>query len=227
MDVPERDRGKVGVATVAAAHFCPLRPYLDRQEEREEPPRYAVCKQVSYHLGTPFDPAAVWEEVLAVLPRSGEEEHHLFAQCMENCRDKEWILFSDFDVPVSSERLGIRGVVDKVDPALPGFAITRAGEAPKAGVHAADRLRIACYTACVRDSLGLEVEGGWVEYVPSGVIRFCTPGPRDRRAMIRAIAAAKIVEEGRIPRKPLNPPCTRCPHEERCAPGPRRLSELL
>ncbi|MDK2974580.1 MAG: CRISPR-associated exonuclease Cas4 [Methanofollis sp.] len=221
------DQDLIGIAAVTAAHFCPLRLYLDRQEEHEEPPRYAVCKQVSYHLGAPFDPAAVWEEVLAVLPYAAEEERALFAQCMDACKGKEWIAFSDSDVPVSSGRLGIRGTVDKADPALPGFAITRSSEAPNAGVHAVDRLRIACYTACVRETLGIDVPGGWVEYIPSGVLRFCTPGPRDRRAMLRAIAAAKEVEAGKIPKKPLNPPCTRCPQQERCAPGPRRLSELL
>ncbi|MDD3111832.1 MAG: Dna2/Cas4 domain-containing protein [Methanofollis liminatans] len=223
-----KDDGLTGISAVTAAHFCPLRLYLDRQEEHEEPPRYAVCKQVSYHLGTgPLDPAAVWAEIAAVLPYAGEAEHALFAQCIEACTDVEWIPFSDTDVPVSSPALGIRGTVDKADPALPGFAITRSSEAPLVGVHGADRLRIACYAACVRETLGIDVPGGWVEYVPSGVIRFCTPGPRDRRAMLRAIAAAKEVEAGTIPRKPLNPPCDRCPHGERCSPGPRRLSDLL
>ncbi|TAJ44979.1 CRISPR-associated protein Cas4 [Methanofollis fontis] len=217
----------IGVSAVSAAHFCPLRLYYDRREEHEEPPRYAVCKQVSYHLGEPFDPTAIWQEILTVLPHAGSEEHELFEQCMENCRDREWVRFSDADVPVSSHTLGIRGVVDKADPALPGFAITRSSEAPKAGVHATDRLRIACFTACVQETLGLAVDGGYVEYVPSGVIRFCTPGPRDRRAMLRAIAAAQSVEAGKIPQKPLNPRCTRCPYQERCSPGPKKLSDLL
>ncbi|QYZ78916.1 Dna2/Cas4 domain-containing protein [Methanofollis formosanus] len=217
----------IGIAAVVTARFCPLRLYLDRQEEHEEPPRYAVCKQVSYHLGTPFEPDAVWEEVCTVLPYAGEEERALFEQCVTNCRGKEWPRFSDHDVPVTSTALGIRGTVDKVDPAVPSFAITRASEAPQAGVWGADRVRVACFSACVRENFSLEVNGGWVEYVPSGVLRFCTPGPRDRRAMLRAVDAAKKVEEGRVPRKPLNPPCTRCPHQERCAPGPRRLSELL
>lgn len=223
-----KDDGLIGVAAVTAAHFCPLRLYLDRQEEHEEPPRYAVCKQISYHLGDgPLDPAAIWDEVAAVLPYAGEDERTLFSQCIDACRGKEWIAFSDADVPVSSPSLGIRGTIDKADPALPGFAITRSSEAPPAGVHGVDRLRIACYTVCVRETLGIDVPGGWVEYVPSGVLRFCTPGPRDRRAMLRAIAAAKEVETGKIPKRPLNPPCTRCPQQERCAPGPRRLSDLL
>ncbi|MBP2146104.1 CRISPR-associated exonuclease Cas4 [Methanofollis sp. W23] len=217
----------IGIAAVLTARFCPLRLYLDRQEEHEEPPRYAVCKQVSYHLGTPFEPEAVWEEVCTVLPYAGEDERTLFEQCVTNCQGKEWPLFSDFDVPVASMRLGVRGTADKVDPVRPAFALARASEAPQAGVWGADRIRVACYAACVSESLGFEVDGGWVEYVPSGVLRYCTPGPRDRRIMLRAVAAAKKVEEGQVPKKPLNPPCARCPHQERCGPGPRRLSELL
>jgi hypothetical protein len=74
---------------------------------------------------------------------------------------------------------------------------------------------------------GETVTGGYVEYVASGICRFVEPQPRDRRAMIRAIRAAKRVVAGEIPKRPLRAPCEGCPHLERCTAGPRRLSDLF
>ncbi|HQC35159.1 MAG TPA: Dna2/Cas4 domain-containing protein, partial [Methanoculleus sp.] len=107
------------------------------------------------------------------------------------------------------------------------FAITRSSTAPRAGAYGTDRLRIACYVACLKETLGQAVAGGYVEYVASGICRFVEPEPRDRREMIRAIRAAKRVVAGELPPRPLRAPCDGCPHVERCTAGPRRLSDLF
>ncbi len=72
------------------------------------------------------------------------------------------------------------------------------------GVSTADRIRVAAYALCIRESLGMSSAQGAVEYIPSGEVRICTPQPRDRRAVLRAAEAVRHIREGRIPKKPLS-----------------------
>jgi CRISPR-associated exonuclease Cas4 len=218
---------QVSVSSVVIGHACPLRLYLEKNLQIGESPRYTVSKQVSYHLGHALDPDAIWSEVQSVMPLIDPAMRVFLDGAVERCRDRVWPLPTDTDVAVGSETLGVRGVVDKVFSETPFFAITRSSEAPAAGVYAADRIRVACYCASVRETLDLPAESGYVEYVPSGVLRICTPQPRDRRAMVQGIHAARKVMAGEIPKKPIQAPCTRCPHEARCTTGARRLSDLL
>lgn len=217
----------VSVSSVVIGHACPLRLYLEKNLQIAESPRYTVSKQVSYHLGHALDAGAIWSEVQAVMPLIEPAMRVFLDGTVERCREKAWPLPTDTDIAVHSEILGIRGTVDKVFAEAPYFAITRSSEAPAAGVYAADRIRVACYCAAVRETLGLPAESGYVEYVPSGVLRICTPQPRDRRAMVQGIGAARKVMAGEIPKRPIHAPCDRCPHEARCTTGARRLSDLL
>jgi len=216
----------IPVSGVIACHICPRRYYFERSEEREESPRYTVCKQVSAHLGELLEREQIWQEVLCVLPDREEDTRELFDECINACRETAWQRPVQTDLTVESDTLGIRGRVDKVFEDGT-FAITRSSTAPRAGAYGTDRLRIACYVACLKETLGQAVAGGYVEYVASGICRFVEPEPRDRREMIRAIRAAKRVVAGEIPPRPLRAPCDGCPHVERCTAGPRRLSDLI
>ncbi len=216
----------IPVSGVIACHICPRRYYFERSEEREESPRYTVCKQVSAHLGELLEREQIWQEVLCVLPDREEDTRELFDECINACRETAWQRPVQTDLTVESDTLGIRGRVDKVFEDGT-FAITRSSTAPRAGAYGADRLRIACYVACLKETLGQAVAGGYVEYVASGICRFVEPEPRDRREMIRAIRAAKRVVAGELPPRPLRAPCDGCPHVERCTAGPRRLSDLF
>ena len=216
----------IPVSGVIACHICPRRYYFERSEEREESPRYTVCKQVSAHLGELLEREQIWQEVLCVLPDAEEDTRELFDECINACRETAWQRPVQTDLTVESDALGIRGRVDKVFEDGT-FAITRSSTAPRAGAYGTDRLRIACYVACLKETLGQAVAGGYVEYVASGICRFVEPEPRDRREMIRAIRAAKRVVAGEIPPRPLRAPCDGCPHVERCTAGPRRLSDLF
>ncbi|OQC69062.1 MAG: hypothetical protein BWX50_01072 [Euryarchaeota archaeon ADurb.Bin009] len=216
----------IPVSGVIACHICPRRYYFERSEEREESPRYTVCKQVSAHLGELLEREQIWQEVLCVLPDREEDTRELFDECINACRETAWQRPVQTDLTVESDTLGIRGRVDKVFEDGT-FAITRSSTAPRAGAYGTDRLRIACYVACLKETLGQAVAGGYVEYVASGICRFVEPEPRDRREMIRAIRAAKRVVAGEIPPRPLRAPCDGCPHVERCTAGPRRLSDLF
>ena len=216
----------IPVSGVIACHICPRRYYFERSEEREESPRYTVCKQVSAHLGELLEREEIWQEVLCVLPDAEEDTRELFDECINACRETAWQRPVQTDLTVESDTLGIRGRVDKVFEDGT-FAITRSSTAPRAGAYGTDRLRIACYVACLKETLGQAVAGGYVEYVASGICRFVEPEPRDRREMIRAIRAAKRVVAGELPPRPLRAPCDGCPHVERCTAGPRRLSDLF
>jgi len=216
----------IPVSGVIACHICPRRYYFERSEEREESPRYTVCKQVSAHLGELLEREQIWQEVLCILPDREEDTRELFDECINACRETAWQRPVQTDLTVESDTLGIRGRVDKVFEDGT-FAITRSSTAPRAGAYGTDRLRIACYVACLKETFGQAVAGGYVEYVASGICRFVEPEPRDRREMIRAIRAAKRVVAGELPPRPLRAPCDGCPHVERCTAGPRRLSDLF
>ena len=216
----------IPVSGVIACHICPRRYYFERSEEREESPRYTVCKQVSAHLGELLEREQIWQEVLCILPDREEDTRELFDECINACRETAWQRPVQTDLTVESDTLGIRGRVDKVFEDGT-FAITRSSTAPRAGAYGTDRLRITCYVACLKETLGQAVAGGYVEYVASGICRFVEPEPRDRREMIRAIRAAKRVVAGELPPRPLRAPCDGCPHVERCTAGPRRLSDLF
>ena len=218
--------GYIPVSGVVACHICPRRYYFERSEEREESPRYTVCKQVSAHLGELLEPEEIWQEILCVLPDAPAETRELLDGCISACRETAWQRPVQTDLAVESDLLGIRGRVDKVFEDGT-FAIARSSTAPRAGVYGTDRLRVACYVACLKETLGRAVAGGYVEYVADGACRFVEPQPRDRREMLRAIRAAKRVVAGEIPPRPLRAPCDGCPHLERCTAGPRRLSDLF
>ncbi|MDD1658425.1 MAG: Dna2/Cas4 domain-containing protein [Methanomicrobiales archaeon] len=218
---------RVRVSQILSAHFCPVRFYLERDSPRAESPRYTVCKQLSSHLGRPLDANMIWDEIRTVSPGIEPAMRLFLDTCVERCRDAGWPRPSEVDVSVFSDRLGIRGRVDKIFEDAPPFAITRSSEAPPAGVHGADRIRVAAYAACVAETLGIETGSGLVEYIPSGALRTCTIQPGDRRGMLRSLAAARRVMAGQIPRKPRRAPCTGCVQRERCTPTGTSLSGLL
>jgi CRISPR-associated exonuclease Cas4 len=217
----------VSVSEIIRCHFCPVRFSLERRQDVRESPRYTIAKQVSSHLGGDLDEEEIWRELEAILPGIDPALRPYLSAALERCRAGRWRVPSETEVPVRSEQFGIRGLVDKVFPEEPSFAIARPTEAPPAGVSGADRIRIAAYALCVRETLGLPSVQGAVEYIPSGEARVCTPQPRDRRAVIRAAEAVRRIRGGQIPRKPVSAPCTFCPYRERCNTGGGRLSDLF
>ena len=217
----------MSVSEIVRCHFCPVRFSLERKREIRESPRYTIAKQISFHLGEDLDQGAIWEEVEAILPEIDPSFRAHLDASVERCRAGAWRIPSETDVPVRSDRFGIRGLVDKIFDEEPSFAITRPVESPALGVSSGDRIRVAAYALCIRESLGIPSVQGAVEYIPSGEIRVCTPQPRDRRSVIRAAEAVRHIREGRIPKKPPNAPCAGCPFREKCDSGGKRLSDLF
>jgi CRISPR-associated exonuclease Cas4 len=218
---------QISISQVVTGYFCPVRLYLEKSHARSESPRYTISKQVSYHLGKALQPEPLWEEVVAVQPDMDADMRGFLDECVNACRAKTWRPPVQMDVQVRSEQLGIRGIVDKIFEDEPYFAITRSSSAPLAGIYVGDRIRIACYALCVRETLGLPAETGLVEYIPSGENRLCRPEPRDRRSMFAGIRSAQRVLAGEVPKKPVRAPCTSCPYEGQCVPGAQRFSDLM
>jgi len=217
----------VSVSEIVRCHFCPVRFSLERKLEIQESPRYTIAKQVSSHLGKDLDADAIWEEVEAILPEIDPVFRTYLDASVERCRSGAWRIPAETEVPVRSDRFGIRGLVDKIFDEEPSFAITRPTESPAIGVAMADRIRVAAYALCLRETLGINPGQGALEYIPSGEIRVCTPQPRDRRAVIRAAEAVRHIREGRIPKRPLRAPCAGCLFREKCHADGRPLSDLL
>jgi CRISPR-associated exonuclease Cas4 len=208
-------------------HACPVRYYYERHETYSESDRYAVCKQISYHLGKSLDADAIWDEVLAVRPETSPALREFFNICILSCNRHEWKTAAQTDVTVISEKHGVAGMIDRI--AEDGtFSIVRAAGAMPFGTYGADRLRIAGIVFCLEEMNGGEVKGGNVEYIPDGVSRFHEVQPRDRRQFLSALNKIRSIHDGEVPARPLNVPCNKCRHKEKCETlGGHRLSELL
>ncbi len=217
----------VSISGVISCHRCPVRFSLERELPATESSRYTIAKQLSYHIGELLDAGMIWSEVRAVAPDIDPAEETTLRTWIEACEGAEWLHAAEMDVRVSSEQFRIHGTVDRIFDEEPYFAIMRATEAPPAGVYATDRIRVACYVACMEELLGHRIEGGLVEYLPSGIARMCVPQPRDRRAAYRAIKIAHNIQNGAIPKRPKNPPCEHCHVREICDQGAQSLADIL
>lgn len=208
-------------------HACPVRYYYERNDPFTESDRYAVCKQLSYHLGRPLEAEVIWGEVVAVHPAMDPAMREFLDLCITACNKSVWKPSVQTDVTVVSEKQGMAGMIDRVDDSG-AFSIVRASGAMPMGTYAADRLRVAAIAFCLEEMTGKDVEGGFVEYLPDGVSRYHAVQPRDRRQVIATLHKLREINLGAMPQHPLNAPCNRCRYKEKCESSiGRRLSELL
>ncbi len=140
-------------------HSCPVRYYYERNDPIVESDRYAICKQLSYHLGNPLDPDVIWDEVLAVRPGIDADMRSFLDTCITACNKNTWRSAAHNDVNVHSDKHGIVGMVDRL--ATDGnYSIIRASGAMPFGTYSSDRLRISCIALCLEEMTGNEVTGG-------------------------------------------------------------------
>lgn len=136
--------------------------------------------------------------------------------------------WTDTDLKVGSERYGIYGLIDKYDADAGNISVVRNSGAPVSGCWSADRVRIAAYLLCLKESMGIDLPGGYVEYIPDGIVRYCEPQPRDRRGLLLALKQVKKVMKGDLPEKPARAPCKNCSYQSQCNPEkPNLLSSIL
>jgi CRISPR-associated exonuclease Cas4 len=215
------------ISDLVRVHACPVRFYYERNNAVTESDRYAVCKQLSYHLGKPLEEDAIWNEIVTVRQKIDPALKEYLGISITSCNKQEWKPSKETDVRVFSNKYGLAGMIDRItdDGA---FSIIRAAGAMPMGTYAADRLRIAAIALCLEEMTGNEVEGGYVEYIPDGVSRYHAVQPRDRRQVIALLHKYKSIVDGQFPEPPLNAPCNRCKYKEKCESSVgHRLSELL
>jgi len=217
----------VTISDLVRVHACPVRFFYEQNEPVAESERYAVCKQLSYHLGKPLDAEAIWDEITAVHPSVDPAHKEFLGICITACNKTSWKPAAQTDVRVSSDKYGMAGMIDRVD-AEGAFSLVRASGAMPFGTYVADRIRIAAIAFCLEEMTGREVTGGTVEYIPDGVFRYHEVQPRDRRQVIAALHRLREIRDGAMPQHPLNAPCHRCKYREKCESSVgKRLSELL
>ena len=217
----------ISISDLVRVHACPVRYYYERDEPFAESYRYAICKQLSYHLGDPLDAEVIWAEILVVQPKTDPALREFLDICITACNKRTWQPAEETDVQVRSEKQGFVGMIDRILPDG-SFSIIRAAGALPSGTYAADRLRVAAIALCFEEMTGKEVKGGHVEYIPDGVSRYHTVQPRDLRQLITTLFKIRLMRDGELPKHPLNAPCVRCKYMEKCesARG-HRLSDLL
>jgi CRISPR-associated exonuclease Cas4 len=216
------------LSSVITASICPLKLYYGYFPDERVLWRHAVCKQISSYLGNDPDEKVVWAEIQTIHPEIEPEFREYMAHCIAACNARTgWRPCTSSDVRVRSERLKVFGTIDKVYPSAPYFAVTRSSHAPRAGIYATDRLRIAGYALCMEEIHGEQVISGEVEYIPDGIVRTCELQPIDRRRFLAALKSARRVVAGEIPSRSADAPCDRCDHRDRCIPRGKKLSDLL
>jgi CRISPR-associated exonuclease Cas4 len=225
----QRPAPELSISSVVAVSRCPVRFSIEKADKKPESPRYVLAKQLSYHLGEELDSDVVWEEACLVHDGPDLSLKPFLSEMVRLCGNRQdWRQPRESDVRVSSDIYHIHGTIDRLFEEEPLFAIVRSSAAPSHGVYAADRVRITGYTICLREMLGDSIRGGSIEYLPSGVSRFVTVEPRDKRKFLHALHEARRIMNGGLPRKPLRPPCTHCPYGGDCEPSDgTRLSDLF
>lgn len=219
---------EISISSVVSAYICPVRFYLEKDKKMWESGQYAVCKQLSYHLGGDIDEAVVWGEILDVCESIDPTLREYLHQCVVACRNtQKWRNTSSTDTSVKSKKYRIHGIVDKIFPYKPFFSIVKASKAPLLGIYSTDRLRITACTVCLHEMIGDHVGGGSVEYIVSGISRYHEVQPLDKRRFISALHQARKVINGEIPERPVKAPCETCYLKNSCNPGGSRLSDLF
>lgn len=219
----------LSISSVVTTSQCPIRFYLEKENKKKESWRYAIAKQISYHLGSALDEDEIWDEVCLIQKDMEDSAKSFFTESVHICRNNPaWRTCREADLRVQSARFHIHGVIDKLFDGEPSFSITRPTLAPSKGIYTADRIRITGYCICLEEMFDMPVESGAIEYIPSGTERVCTVQPIDKRRFLRALYEARRIQQGEVPRKPLNPPCRYCPQNDRCdLEGGTRLSDLI
>lgn len=225
----KQEKREKSISSIVACHACPVRYQLMKSQEAAEPERYTIAKQLSYALGRWLDAAELWEDIRLISPDISDDAKEMLDAWVSACNESEWEPADEYDVRVSSEKLGIGGSIDRILPGSPPrCAIMRMTEAPEAGVWGADRIRAACLSVCIDETLGFTSSAIICEYLPSGISRACVPEPRDRRRALQAIRTADAIDRGMVPRKPRNAPCEGCFLADVCTvSGPKKLGDLF
>lgn len=218
----------LSVSSLVRVFQCPRRYYFSQNESISPSDRYIISKQVSLACPDVIDEEELWDEITLIKPDISKDLKEYLSLCIEKVRCMPAISYTDAELMVTSRKYGLSGTIDKYDARSSRIAIIRNSSSPSAGCWPVDRLRIAAYMICFQETTGISLNGGYVEYIPDGIVRFCEPQPRDRRALIQTLKKAHKIRKGELPEKPVKVSCKTCRFIDQCNPPKvRRLSDLL
>ncbi len=140
------------------------------------------------------------------------------AQNLSSCGD--FYANESFQVePVlRSEKFGLTGSPDKLIGINEGHvpSIIKTGSMPENGVWQGDRLQLTAYAILVEEKYNSPVERGFVEYARWGKVREVIIRRDDRRKVLQMRDRIKKIQEGFMPERPQDAPCTGCGFEDIC-----------
>lgn len=218
----------IPISSVITGFRCIRQYYFGKTKKRKSSGRYTICKQISSAEAEFRNEDDLWSSILLIDPDIDPESRTFLQDCLkilDNLSVRSW---TDLDITVKSDKLCLYGLIDKYNSKKCQATIVRCSKSPKAGCWAEDRIRIAALILCINETLNIRLSGMYVEYIPSGVIRYYEPGPKDRRILINTLKKVHEVDKGYLPEKPLNPPCKGCQFYQRCSnEGPNTLLDII
>jgi CRISPR-associated exonuclease Cas4 len=218
----------VPVSSLIRAHRCPRHYYFTKNEPVTVSDRYIICRQVSLADPQNLDGDSLWDEITLIHPAIGPEMREYLDTCISMAARMPFLSWTETDLLIRSEKTGIHGQIDKYDAQAGHVSVVRCTGAPAAGCWPGDRVRMAAYLLCLRETAEIDLAGGYMEYIPDGIVRYYEPGPRDRRALLQALKNIRLVEKGELPGKPVRAPCKNCRYSAQCnPPAANPLSAVL
>jgi CRISPR-associated exonuclease Cas4 len=150
---------------------------------------------------------AAAEDVKELIPKMAEGLSTRMDLIMPSQTEVEW----------RSGRLGLSGRLDRlVVKEHPTPSVIRTGSPPDNGVWKSDRLPLTGYALLLEEAQNQRVDQGLVEYPLEGEIRKVEIRSVDRRRVLRIRDRVRQIKDGRLPDRPQDAPCQRCPFEEEC-----------
>ncbi len=132
---------------------------------------------------------------------------------------------SEVEVDLRSDRLGLSGRLDRIvargakdgrKGQVPIPSMIKTDSPPETGVWRSDRLRLTGYAMLLEESQDRRVDLGLVEYLRAGEVREVDIRTSDRRRVLRIRDRVRRIQGGKLPDRPREAPCKRCPVLESC-----------
>ncbi len=134
-----------------------------------------------------------------------------------------------FETLLLSEKFGLTGSPDKLIQIDSEFvpSIIKTGSMPENGVWNSDRLQLAAYAILAEERYNTVIERGFVEYARWGKVREVNIKRYERRKVLQIRDKIKKIQNGSMPEKPENPPCTYCNFNGLCDVKPTLASRFF
>ncbi|PWR74999.1 hypothetical protein ACKUB1_16560 [Methanospirillum stamsii] len=223
----KKNHPEIAISSLIRAFHCPRQYYFLKNTEWKSSEKYSICKQISV-AEKDADEENIWNTICMIHPDISPDKRPFLTSCLQAMITAPVRPWTDLDITVHSNKLHLYGLLDKYDAGTGECTLTRCTPSPKTGCWPEDRIRAAALLLCIWETGNGRPSGIYIEYIPSGIIRYYEPSPRDKRQVLLILRQIQKIENGEFPPKPMKPPCSWCRFEEKCkSHEPRRLSGLF